>query len=165
VLKYGAECSDTSLSTPGGSCGLAGLGSIPGLGRTEAPCEPLTAGHRFPAHHISQLITAAGVLRLIASTDISLDDPANDRLRTITLADPGVTIGELLTHTGGVDTLSSSGPYDPVLRERVPPLADLCGPVLACTGPRGSVTGHCAAPAMRRPARAPRQGTPRVLAR
>jgi CubicO group peptidase (beta-lactamase class C family) len=101
--------------------------------------EPMTAGHRFPAHHISQLITAAGVLRLIASTDISLDDPANDRLRTITLADPGVTIRELLTHTGGVDTLSSSGPYDPVLRERVPPLADLCGPVLACTGPRGSV--------------------------
>jgi CubicO group peptidase (beta-lactamase class C family) len=102
--------------------------------------EPLTAGHRFPAHHISQLITAAGVLRLIASTDISLDDPANDRLRTITLADPGVTIRELLTHTGGVDTLSSSDPYDDlVLRERVPPLADLCGPVLACAGPRGRV--------------------------
>ena len=139
-FALGSRITDPRLGAPATSAGQAAPLWTAASGWADLDLrEPLTAGHRFPAHHISQLITAAGVLRLIASTDISLDDPANDRLRTITLADPGVTIRELLTHTGGVDTLSSSGPYDPVLRERVPPLADLCGPVLACTGPRGSV--------------------------
>jgi CubicO group peptidase (beta-lactamase class C family) len=93
--------------------------------------EPMTAGCRFPVHVISTLITAVAVLRLVAGGRISLDDPANRYLRTVTLADAAVTIRELLAHTGGV--------ADP--RERsageVPGLAELCGPVLACGQGRG----------------------------
>jgi CubicO group peptidase (beta-lactamase class C family) len=94
--------------------------------------EPMSAGHRFPAHLISMPVTAVAVLRLVADGKAGLDEPANDHLRTVTLADATVTIRELLSHTGGV-----SSP-----RQRfctvVPGLAELCGPVLACGARRGS---------------------------
>lgn len=94
--------------------------------------EPMTADHRFPAHLISMPVTAVAVLRLVADGKVGLDDPANDHLRTVTLADATVTIRELLTHTGGV---SNPGQWS---CEVVPGLAELCGPVLACGERRGS---------------------------
>jgi CubicO group peptidase (beta-lactamase class C family) len=94
--------------------------------------EPMTAGHRFPVHAISTLITAVAVLRLVADGRIGLDDPANTHLRTVTLADATVTIRELLAHTGGV-----ASPRE-LFAEHAPGLAELCGPVLACGEGRGS---------------------------
>jgi CubicO group peptidase (beta-lactamase class C family) len=94
--------------------------------------EPMSAGHRFPAHLISMPVTAVAVLRLVADGKAGLDDPANDYLRTVTLADATVTIRELLSHTGGV-----SSPRNRFCAV-VPGLAELCGPALACGARRGS---------------------------
>ena len=62
--------------------------------------EPLTAGHRFPACAITQLITAIAVLRLVADGGVGLDDPANGHLRGSGLADDAVTVRDLLTRRG-----------------------------------------------------------------
>jgi CubicO group peptidase (beta-lactamase class C family) len=94
--------------------------------------EVLSASHRFPACRLTRLITATAVLRLVADGRVGLDDPANDHLRTFGLADDSVTVRELLTHTGGVDS-----PFRSPFAERVPDLATLVGPVLSCGGARG----------------------------
>jgi CubicO group peptidase (beta-lactamase class C family) len=94
--------------------------------------ETLHFGHRFPAYSITKLITATAILRLAADGRISLDDPANRHLRTVRLADGTVTVRELLSHTGGVAS------PDELFGSRVPGLAELTGPVLACPGPRGT---------------------------
>ena len=94
--------------------------------------EVLRTGHAFPAHQITKVITAVAVLRLVAEGRLRLDDPANRYLRTVRLADDAVTVRELLLHTGGVE--------DPATRfaTAVPELVTLTGPVLACTGRRGT---------------------------
>ena len=102
--------------------------------------EPLRPGHRFPVYGVTRLITATAVLRLAADDRIRLDDPANDHLRTVRLADGTVTIRELLSYSGGVTTPAPGSQY----ADTVPALASLFGPVLPCGGPR------------RRQARAPR---------
>ncbi len=94
--------------------------------------EVLSTSHRFPACHLTQLITATGVLRLVAEGRVGLDDPANDHLRTFRLADNSVTVRELLTYTGGVDD-----PVQPPFASSVPDLAAVVGPVLSCGGARG----------------------------
>ena len=94
--------------------------------------EVLSTSHRFPACHLTQLITATAVLRLAADGRVGLDDLANDHLRTFRLADDSVTVRELLTHTGGVDHPARS-PF----ADSVPDLATLVGPVLSCGGARG----------------------------
>ena len=95
--------------------------------------EPLRPGHRFPAYGITRPITAAAVLRLAAEGRVRLDDPANDHLRTVRLADSAVTIRELLSYSGGVDNSAPGGGY----ANTVPTLASLFGPVLPCSGTRG----------------------------
>jgi CubicO group peptidase (beta-lactamase class C family) len=93
--------------------------------------EPLRPEHRFPAMSVTKLITATTVLRLVADGLAGLDDPANDHLKGVRLADDTVTISELLSHTGGVDAkLSTFG-------DAVPDLVSLAGPVISCAGPRG----------------------------
>ena len=94
--------------------------------------EALHSGHRFPAHSITKLITATAVLRLAADGRIGLDDPASRHLRTVRLADGAVTVRELLSHTGGVAS------PDELFGSRVPELAEVTGPVLACPGLRGT---------------------------
>jgi CubicO group peptidase (beta-lactamase class C family) len=91
----------------------------------------LETDHRFPVYFVTQLITAIAVLRLVADGRAGLDDPANNYLRTVRLADDSVSVRELLTHTGGVDN-----PAEPVA-DRAPDLAAHLGPVLACSGKRG----------------------------
>ena len=94
--------------------------------------EPLDSGHRFPAPGATALVTATAVLELVADGRISLDGRANDQLRSIRLADDTITVRELLSHTAGVD-----GPTE-MNADAVPDLKDLMGPVIACTGPRGT---------------------------
>ena len=69
-----------------------------------------------------------------------LDDPANDHLRTVRLADSAVTIRELLSYSGGVDNSAPGSAY----ADTVPTLASLFGPVLPCSGTRGTARpgGH-----------------------
>ena len=128
-----------------GELGLAGVvlaGGAPGgagwvITRGWAdldPAEPLRPGHRFPVYGVTRLITATAVLRLAADDRIRLDDPANDHLRTVRLADGTVTIRELLSYSGGVDHPRPGSRY----ADTVPALASLFGPVLPCSGPRGA---------------------------
>jgi CubicO group peptidase (beta-lactamase class C family) len=130
-----------------GELGLAGLvlaGGAPGkaawtIARGWADldrAEPLRPGHRFPAYGVTRLITAAAVLRLVAEGRVRLDDAANDHLRTVRLADGTVTVRELLSYSGGVDTPALGSGY----ADTVPALASLFGPVLPCSGSRGTAS-------------------------
>ncbi len=92
---------------------------------------PLEPGHVFPVPGATALVTTTAVLRLAAAGRLDLDDPANARLRAVRLADDSVTIRELLTHTGGVDS------PDELYADAVPALAEVMGPVIGCDGPRG----------------------------
>jgi CubicO group peptidase (beta-lactamase class C family) len=95
--------------------------------------EPLEPGYLFPVPGLTSLVTATAVLRLAAEGCLDLDAPANARLRTVRLADEAVTVREILTHTGGVDSPAE------LYADAVPALAELMGPVIGCDGPRGSV--------------------------
>lgn len=95
--------------------------------------EPLTPAYRFPVPGLTSLVTATAVLCLTAGGRLNLDAPANDHLRTVRLADDSVTVRELLTHTGGVDSPAE------LYADTVPGLAELMGPVIACGGPRGTI--------------------------
>ncbi len=97
--------------------------------------EVLDTRYRFPALGIAALVTATAVLRLIAGGGVGLDDPANDHLRTVGLADDTITVRELLGHTAGVD---SPTPAE-LFADTVPDLVTLAGPVIACGGTRGVV--------------------------
>ena len=91
---------------------------------------PLGPGHRFPVHGISTLVTSTAVLCLVAAGALALDDPVNQRLLSLRLADDTVTVRELLSHTGGVDSPPS------VWADSVADVADVLGPVAGCSGPR-----------------------------
>ena len=94
--------------------------------------EALRPEHRFPVWAVTKLVTATAVLRLVADGQVRLDDPANRYLGPVRLADDTATVRELLAHTGGVDSPAT------LLADNVPELADLTGPVLACSGNRGA---------------------------
>jgi len=94
--------------------------------------EPLDPGHRFPVPGVTALVTATAVLTLVGDGTIGLDSRANDHLSRIRLADDTITVRELLSHTAGVDSPTE------MYADAVPDLTDLMGPVIACTGPRGT---------------------------
>ena len=73
------------------------------------------------------------MLRLAADGLLGLDDPANRYLRAVRLEDDAVTVGELLSHSGGVDNPQEYS------ADSVPDLAALMGPVIPCDGRRGTV--------------------------
>ena len=95
--------------------------------------EPLDAAHRFSVPGVTALVTATAVLRLTAEGRLDLDDRANAHLRAVRLADNSVTVRDLLSHTGGVDDPA------PLFGDSIPDLAALMGPVISCSGPRGTV--------------------------
>ena len=69
--------------------------------------QPVTAGTRFQAASLSKPVTAWGVLRLVESGRIGLDEPITGRLRRWRLpASPfdaeGLTVRRLLSHTAGL---------------------------------------------------------------
>ena len=94
--------------------------------------EPLRAGHAFPACSVTMAVTAAAVLCLAAGGQLRLDDPANAHLTAVRLADDAVTVRELLAHTAGVTEPAA------VFAPAVPALAAVTGPVIACSGKRGT---------------------------
>lgn len=124
----------------------AGTGDAPGAGiqtwslalgwaDLDRP-EPLGAGQRFMAGAITQVVTATVMLRLVAESRVELDAPASRYLRTVRLADPEVTVRELLSHTGGVvDDPVNQYPFGATVTS----LTSLAGPVMACAGQRGTV--------------------------
>jgi CubicO group peptidase (beta-lactamase class C family) len=95
------------------------------------------------ASGVTGLVTATAVLRLVADGRVGLDASANDYLCAVRVADDGVTVRELLSHTAGV-----ANPLPTHLfADRVPDLVALTGPVIACTGNRGVLrpsNGGCA---------------------
>ncbi|MGH3176728.1 MAG: serine hydrolase domain-containing protein, partial [Streptosporangiaceae bacterium] len=95
--------------------------------------EPLEPGVLFPVPGLTGLVTGTAVLRLAADGLFGLDDPANRHLRAVHLEDDAVTVGELLSHSGGV------GNPEEYSADSVPDLAALMGPVIACDGSRGTV--------------------------
>ncbi|HEY1665884.1 MAG TPA: serine hydrolase [Trebonia sp.] len=94
--------------------------------------EPLRAGHAFPAFDVTMAVTATAVLCLAADGRLRLDDRANSHLTAVRLADDGVTVRELLSHTAGV-----TDPV-PLTAPSVLALATVTGPVVACDGKRGA---------------------------
>jgi CubicO group peptidase (beta-lactamase class C family) len=136
AAEAGATCGDTAgLSDPAWvvARGWAVLarGTTPGAPAMLDKPEVLGPEHRFAALSVTKLITATVVLRLVADGLAGLDEPANDHLHTVRLANDSVTIRELLSHSGGVDAQLKT--FDGA----VPDLASLAGPVLSCGGPRG----------------------------
>ena len=94
---------------------------------------PLAPGHRFPAGEITALVTSTAVLCLVAEGVVAFDDPVNGHLRSLRLADDSITVRELLANTGGVD----SPPSLSLWADSVADAADVLGPVVGCSGPRG----------------------------
>jgi CubicO group peptidase (beta-lactamase class C family) len=92
---------------------------------------PLGPAHRFPVHGITTLVTSTAVLCLVAQGAVALDDPVNGHLRSLRLADDAITVRELLAHTGGVDSPPQAW------ADSVADVADVLGPVVGCSGPRG----------------------------
>ena len=127
-----AELGLPALVLAGGQPGRAPWVVASGLADLDR-AEPLEASHRFPVPGVTALVTATAVLRLVAEGRFGLEDRANDHVRTVRLADDAVTVRELLSHTGGVDSPTE------FYADRVPDLAALMGPVVSCGGPRGSV--------------------------
>jgi CubicO group peptidase (beta-lactamase class C family) len=133
------------IEDSGAKFGLAGLTAAGGGGpaaqawayaRGWADLEanvPLAPGHCFPACGITALVTSTAVLCLVAEGAVALDEPVNGRLRSLRLADDAVTVRELLAHTGGVD----SPPSLSLWADSAADVADVLGPVVSCSGPRG----------------------------
>ena len=94
--------------------------------------EVLDASRRFAAPGVTALVTATAVLRLVAEGRFGLDAAANDHLRTVRLADDAITVRQLLSHAAGVDNPAE------LYADSVPDLATLYGPVVPCSGPRGT---------------------------
>lgn len=94
--------------------------------------DPLGPATRFPCYGIAKLVTSTTVLILVAQGLLDLDSPANTYLRSIRLADDGVTVRELLTHTGGVAS------PDAQFAQSVPDQAELLGRTVSCDNQRGT---------------------------
>jgi CubicO group peptidase (beta-lactamase class C family) len=97
--------------------------------------QPLDVHHQFPAYGVAGLVTATAVLRLVADGRIGLDTPVNAGRRSLRLADDSITVREVLSHSGGVDSPAPGAMF----ADRVPDLVSLLGPVVGCSGPRGAV--------------------------
>ena len=119
------------LALAGASAGGPPWTSVTGWASLERG-EPLRAGHAFPACSVTMAVTAAAVLCLAAAGQLRLDDPANSHLTAVRLADDAVTVRELLAHTAGVTEPAA------VFAPAVPALAAVTGPVIACSGKRGT---------------------------
>lgn len=134
-----ADESFAELGLPGLAVAGGGPGTIPwsvtkGWADLDGGTE-LDARHSWPSYCGSALVTTTAVLRLVADGRLTLDAPANDRLRAVRLEDDTITVRDLLTHTAGVDSPAPSE----LLADHVPDLVSVTGPVVSCSGPRGTV--------------------------
>jgi CubicO group peptidase (beta-lactamase class C family) len=126
-----AELGLAALVLAGGEPGRPGWVVTKGYADLDR-AEVLDAGHRFAAPGVTALVTATAVLRLVAEGRFGLDAAANDHLRTVRLADDAITVRELLSHAAGVDNPAE------LYADSVPDLVTLYGPVVPCSGPRGT---------------------------
>jgi CubicO group peptidase (beta-lactamase class C family) len=133
LLLAGGEPGREPGRAPGGEPGRAPWAVATGHADLDRD-EPLQPGHRFPVPGVTALVTATAVLRLVAGGRLGLDDPANHHLRAVSLADDAVTVRNLLSHTGGVDNPAE------LYADSVPELAELMGPVISCSGLRGTIS-------------------------
>jgi CubicO group peptidase (beta-lactamase class C family) len=95
--------------------------------------ESLDTSHRFPAFCAAAVVTATAVLRLVADGRLALDAPANERLRTVRLADDSITVRDLLSYTSGVDNPTR------LFADSVSDLITIAGPVIGCGTGRGTL--------------------------
>ncbi|GIF17208.1 CubicO group peptidase (beta-lactamase class C family) [Actinoplanes teichomyceticus] len=63
---------------------------------------PVTADTAFPVGSVTKAFTAAVVLALAAEGDLELDEPVGVHVPGLPAAAAAVTIGQLLSHTGGL---------------------------------------------------------------
>jgi CubicO group peptidase (beta-lactamase class C family) len=126
-----AELGLAALVLAGGEPGRPGWVVAKGYADLDR-AEVLDAGHRFAAPGVTALVTATAVLRLVAQGHLGLDAAANDHLRTVRLADDAITVRQLLSHAAGVDNPAQ------LYADSVPDLVTLYGPVVPCSGPRGT---------------------------
>ena len=131
-----AELGPTALVIAGGDPGIPAWAVAKGWADLDRP-EILDTGHLFPASGLAALVTVVAVLCLIADGRLALDTPANDRLRTVRLAEDTITIRELLSHSSGIDNIPAN-PAE-LFSASVPDLVTITGPVISCGGPRGVV--------------------------
>jgi CubicO group peptidase (beta-lactamase class C family) len=98
-------------TTPGLAVALVHQGQVvwaAGYGMADpATGQPVTASTRFQAASLSKPVTAWGVLRLVESGRIGLDEPVLGRLRRwrlppSPLGADGITVRRLLSHTAGL---------------------------------------------------------------
>jgi CubicO group peptidase (beta-lactamase class C family) len=129
-----AELGLPGLAVAGGGPGTAPWVVTKGWADLDGGTE-LAARHSWPSYCGSALVTTTAVLRLVAGGRLSLDAPANGQLRAVRLEDASITVRELLTHTAGVDSPAPSE----LLADHVPDLVSVTGPVVSCSGPRGTV--------------------------
>jgi len=87
----------------------------------------------FPAHGITTLVPPRAVLCLVAEGAIALDDPVNGTCARCGWPMTPSPCGAAL-NTGGVDS-----PFVGVGWTRWRTVADVLGPVVGCSGPRGRV--------------------------
>jgi CubicO group peptidase (beta-lactamase class C family) len=127
-----AELGLTGLAVAGGDPGEPPWVLVQGWADLDQD-EALTPAHRFQTPGVSALAATAAVLQLVAAGQLSLDAPANSYLHEVRLADDTVTVRELLTHTGGVDS-----PVQ-LYADQVPDLGELMGSRIGCGQPRGTV--------------------------
>ena len=98
-------------TTPGLAVALVHQGQVvwaAGYGMADPETgQPVTASTRFQAASLSKPVTAWGVLRLVESGRIGLDEPVLGRLRRWRLSPSpldadGITVRRLLSHTAGL---------------------------------------------------------------
>jgi CubicO group peptidase (beta-lactamase class C family) len=63
---------------------------------------PVTADTAFPVGSITKAVTAAVVLALVADGDLELDEPVGSHVPGLLVPVAGVSIRQLLSHTGGL---------------------------------------------------------------
>jgi CubicO group peptidase (beta-lactamase class C family) len=131
-----AELRPAALVIAGGDPGIPAWAVAEGWADLERS-EILDTGHLFPASGLAALVTVIAVLCLVADGRFALDTPANDRLRTVRLADDTITIRELLSHSSGIADIPAN-PAE-LFSASVPDLVTITGPVIGCGGPRGVV--------------------------
>jgi serine beta-lactamase-like protein LACTB len=82
---------------------------------------PMQADHVFRIGSITKQITAAAVLKLAEEGKVDLKAPIHRYLEELPKAWEGVTLEQLLTHTGGIPNHTEAPSYWNHIREDLPP--------------------------------------------
>jgi CubicO group peptidase (beta-lactamase class C family) len=97
------------ISTPAWACAA-------GFGTAEDGGAPVTPDTVFAIGSVTKVMTAAAVVELAERGLLDLDDPVGRHLPSLPAAVGGVTLRQLLTHTGGLGTTHGQDD-DPLTRD------------------------------------------------